>query len=338
MNILVDRHQADLLWSLQRLFEDRFGRSLYVPVGHEWWDEEIWQFGHGYGDDRLAQQFLMPWDGVWKETQPGLYVTNDPCHPERPVYGVTYDRARTMDWEFVMPTVPDNQDGYHRFAGNVGARYLCQVGNTGQFVDWSLDPVVLASSEVAFPEGATAIRYHQEMDLSAYPHSPEGFDPMLIVSFLNLFDRIRPNFDAWEYAEHVLGIDGFRFERYGHEQPGGFLSPVHAVGAKMIDAAWGWHDKPVGDGFGHVIHAWAAVGRPVIGHAAHYRGKLAEPFWQDGVTCLDLGARPLEDTIRMIRDCTPARHFEMCWNIRCEFERVVDYDVEADAIRDLIGA
>jgi hypothetical protein len=34
-----------LVHSLQRVFEDRLGMTLYTPRGHEWWDEGIWRFG-----------------------------------------------------------------------------------------------------------------------------------------------------------------------------------------------------------------------------------------------------------------------------------------------------
>lgn len=47
MRALVDRHQADLYYSLQLLFEDRLGVQLFTPIGHEWWDEGYWNFGRG---------------------------------------------------------------------------------------------------------------------------------------------------------------------------------------------------------------------------------------------------------------------------------------------------
>ena len=58
MRVLTDQHHADLLYSLQLLFEDRLGFDLFVAKGHEWWDEGYWRFGEVWGDDRLAQQFL----------------------------------------------------------------------------------------------------------------------------------------------------------------------------------------------------------------------------------------------------------------------------------------
>ena len=52
----------------------------------------------------------------------------------------------------------------------------------------------------------------------------------------------------------------------GSKSPNGNLTPVGNVAEEMARATWAYHDKPTGDGFGHVIHNWAAVGRPLIGH------------------------------------------------------------------------
>ncbi|HXI97147.1 MAG TPA: hypothetical protein VNG04_13530, partial [Candidatus Acidoferrum sp.] len=57
MNVLADKHHAGLFHSLQ-LLAGRLGWTLYTPVGLDWWTEGYWRFGRGYGDDRLAQQFL----------------------------------------------------------------------------------------------------------------------------------------------------------------------------------------------------------------------------------------------------------------------------------------
>ena len=86
MNVLVDRHQAGLFHSMQ-LMARRFGWTLWTPVGHEWWDEEVWSFGRGtYTDDRLAGQYLMA------AQEP------DPEFPDWPIAFVTLEDAKQMDW------------------------------------------------------------------------------------------------------------------------------------------------------------------------------------------------------------------------------------------------
>jgi hypothetical protein len=104
----------------------------------------------------------------------------------------------------------------------------------------------------------------------------------------------------------------------------------------MAGSAFGWHDKHQGDGFGHVIHDWAAIGRPIIGHAHHYRGLMAERFWQDGVTAIDLDRHSWNEVAEIIRTMTPEKHREMCEAIRAEFDKI-DWDLEAAAVAELLG-
>ena len=135
MNVLADKHHAGLYHSLQ-LLAKRLGWTLYTPTGHEWWDEWVWSFGRStYGDDRLARQFLG-------------WTDEDPEFPGVPINYVTLEEARKMDWAYVIASVPDNEAGFHKFAQEHGAQYVVQAGNTGQYIDWSRDPIVLSSSEM----------------------------------------------------------------------------------------------------------------------------------------------------------------------------------------------
>ena len=56
MRALIDYHHADLVESLHLLLTDRLGIDLYIPVGSEWYEAGVWQFGRWtWGDDRLAR-------------------------------------------------------------------------------------------------------------------------------------------------------------------------------------------------------------------------------------------------------------------------------------------
>lgn len=338
MKILVDRHHADLLNSIQCLFEDRLGVEVFVPVGHEWWDEGYWRFGQVYGDDRLAQQYLALNDS-YIATQGGQhYVTHDQEHPDRKIRAVTLEQFRAKEWAFVMPSVQENQLGFHRLAKEVGARYLYQVGNTGQQIEWALDPFVVNTSEA--PLRGQGITIHQEIasgPAGAYRFSEaEHANRHLIRNFVNLFDRL-PGYEAFLAAERTL--TDFTFKCHGHEGRDEYLPTAGEIGAAMAGSGFAWHDKPVGDGFGHVIHSWAAVGRPLIGHARYYRGKQAGPLWRDGVTCIDLDVHAMPEVYQSIRNIAndPERHKWMCDSIRAEFDTLVNYEAEADAVRSLLG-
>jgi hypothetical protein len=329
--VLLDRHQADLFYSLQLLFEDRLGYPVYTPVGHDWWDAGYWRFGHGYGDDRLARQFLTidanwtrPWDGS------ALWETHDGHHPERVIRGVELPTVLgTMgEWGFVVATVQDNQAGFKRLADEIGATYVLQAGNTRQDIDWSLDPLALVSSEM--PIRGRGVRYHQEIDRDVFTFTPLNGEAV-IRSFVNCFDSTPCHRVFQEVtdgmAAYVHGIDG----------ADGNIETVSEIADLMRHSGWGWHDKIQGDGFGHVLHNWAAIGRPLIGHSGHYRGLLGEGFWRDGETCIDLDRHTVPETIELIREITGTpRHAEMGRAIREVFERI-DYDAEAEQIRALLA-
>jgi hypothetical protein len=320
MNVLVDRHHSGLYHSFQ-LLARRMGWSLYTPVGMDWWHDGIWRFGQGYGDDRLARQFLSGEPGV-----DGLGPLFDSEFPDWPAIGLTLERAREMDWAYVIATVPDNEPGFARFAQETGARFVVQVGNTGQYVDWTRGPLVLSSSEM--PIYGRGVVYHQEMDRI-------GFSPPVAThsaaSFVNCMPSMGTCFDLLTQAQDYLPI-----RVYGIDGPDGIIKPNTELVNIMRTVGWGWHDKAQGDGFGHVIHSWAAVGRPLIGHASHYRGKMAERFWQDGVTCIDLDRHSVAEAVDIVRTISAADHAAMCRAIRAEFD-AIDYDAEAEQIRDLLG-
>jgi hypothetical protein len=350
VNVLVDRHHAGLYRSLQ-LLGARLGWTLYTPVGTEWASERYWMFGQNRPGltEELANQYLVPHEGVWTpmeavglEDVGHLWETYDPEFPFAPgnatrIHGVSLDRARGMKWDLMVATLDDNQWGFARFAREVGARFVMQVGNTGQFVDWRLDPLALVSSEV--PIVGRGVRYHQEMDpaATAFVDPAEAWsDPFEVSSFVNCFPRIGPCYEIWREVRWAV-LDA-QFNVYGIDGTEGVLKPIARLHEQMGRSMFGYHDKVHGDGFGHVIHGWAAVGRPLIGHASHYRGKMAEHLWQHGVTAIDLDVVSIPEAARMVREIAadPARHEAMCRAIRAEYDRI-DWDAETEDIRRLLA-
>lgn len=321
-NVLVDRHHAGLYHSLQ-LLGRRLGWMLWTPTGHAWWDEWYWSFGRStYSDDRLAQQYLN-------------LSGPDPEYPEWPIHYVTLDEARGMTWDYVVATLQDNQMGFSKFAREAGATLVFQVGNTGQQIDWTRSPLVLNSSEM--PLFGKGIQYHQEFDSDGLFGFREPTGSRQVRSFVHLLDQT-VCFPLWqEFRTHWPDAI-----RHGHapvepdESWQGNVKPLSAIADRMEHAGWGWHDKPHGDGFGHVIFGWAAIGRPLIGHASHYRGKMAEIFWTPE-TSIDLDRVSVQEAAEIVRTITPAEHREMCLAIRAIFDAEVDYDREEQAIRELLG-
>lgn len=344
MNVLADRHHAGLYHSLQRLFEDRLGAMLWTPVGHEWWDAGYWRFGEAsWGDDRLAQQFLDPgagwvdaqgrWIG-WTDLGGWGLITADPEFPERPITGIRLEFVPYRRWDVVVATAQDNQVGFARFAADHGARFVVLVGNTGQEIDWSLDPLVLNSSEM--PILGHGVEIGQEFDSDGLFRWQPIRWRRTITSFVNCM----PSIACWPLLEQAReALPEFHVAVHGIDGPDGNVKPISAMATLMAASGWGWHDKVHGDGFGHVIHYWAALGRPLIGHASHYQGKRAGVLWRDLETCIDLDQHPLDEAVGLIREISadPVRHDAMGRAIRAVFDETTDWAEDARKVRALLG-
>jgi hypothetical protein len=332
MKVLVDRHHAGLFHSMQLLF-DRLGGTVYTPMGHDWWDAGYWRFGEGtYPDDRLAQQFLNT-----AQFEDG--VTYDPEFPDRVIRGVLLDDAIGADswdagWDYVVATLQDNQHGFARFARETGAKFVLAVGNTGQLIDWGLDPIVLNSSEM--PLLGRGVNIGQEFDSDGIFARAPISNALRIGSFANVMPQM-PCWPLLDYARKTAQDLDFRV--HGIDGPDGNVKPIDAIANVMRGCGWGWHDKTHGDGFGHVIHYWAAMGRPLIGHASHYRGKRAEPLWEDGVTAIDLDKHHIDEALDMVRSISsePRVHNDMSVAIRRRFDELCDWDRDAKAVADVLG-
>lgn len=335
MNILADRHHAGLYNSLTLLFERRLGWHLYTPVGLDWWEQGFWNFGRkAYGDDRLARQFLNHAEYAIDAWHDAFYVGQDPEFPDDDIYGVTLEQARNMRWDVVLATVDDNQRGFEHYAQITGAKYAVHVGNTNQFVDWTLAPYALNASEM--PMRHDFVDIGEEFDsarMFAY-QPPDG--TKLISSFVNCMTSIAC-YPLLQEAQAIL--PEWSFHTHGIDGPDEVLKPISLVANEMARASFGWHDKEHGDGFGHVLHYWAAIGRPLIGHASHYAGKNGHVFWRDLETCIDLDRRSMGEAATLINEIVndPPRHEAMCRAIRAVFDANTDWAGDAERVRGLLG-
>lgn len=332
--VLVDRHHGGLYRSLQ-LLGDRLGWDLRTPVGLDWQAEGYWAFGMNVPGltEQLARQYLEPHAGVWALDDRG-WTTVDPEFPNAPIRGVTLAEAREVGWAFVIASLDDNQWGLARFARERGARFVVQVGNTGQHVAWELEPLALVSSEV--PIVGRGVRYHQEMDPAATGWTPPQRGDLRVASFVNCFPSIGPCYGLWTEARALLPEAAFG--EFGIDGADGVVKPIGTLATLMAASTFGWHDKAHGDGFGHVIHGWAAAGRPLVGHGSHYAGRLAERLWRHGETCIDLDRVSVAEAAELMRELRRdrPRHEAMCRAIREEYERI-DHAAEAEAIRELLA-
>jgi hypothetical protein len=245
MKILCDRHHADLLYSLQRLFEDRLGVEVYVPIGHEWWDEGYWQFGACFGDDRLAQQYLIVHDGIYANIGP-YYATFDTAHPERMIRCVTRE-------QFLALTIgPSSWRRCRRIRRGLRASRARSAPATsatsatpGSRWIWGSTPFLINTSEFPVPPGH-GVTIHQEIDSQpggAFAYR-EPTTATTVRNFVNAFNRL-PGYEAFLKVEQaVKDVDVWEFTVHGHEGRDGNINPVSAMGRRWHPQASGGTTSP----------------------------------------------------------------------------------------------
>ena len=355
MKILVDRHHHALLEAYHQTLEDRFGWEIYSPYGMEWFDQEYWNFERKVHGDAVAKQYLA---GIWDDSrvvEPWGILVKDTRHPDRWLRGVNLESAKQMDWDLVISSLPHNDEGYHRLATETGAVFGVQVGNDVQQSRWDLAKFILASSTLPgygpawigkrfHYKGVPAVMYHQEFDADTvfYPNWEPARKSKEVASWVNCFAETNPYAQFARLARSYP--DEFDWKCYGaygsadvDELSAGDFSYVGVIAEKMREARVGWHAKSWSDGFGHVIHNWFAIGRPVVGWQRYYADKIAAPLWMEGFTSFDMekGEAEVIATLRKLRD-DDDYHRRISENAAARFREIVDFGEEASVIRALL--
>ena len=352
MKVLLDYHHHDL-WESMELLCARLGWDLFRPMGMDWWDEGYWNLERAYRTahnmqpvDAVARQYLEPW-GSDEDCKPCGYGKRYETSHDRNIKLLTLEQARDLKPDIVIASVAHNHEGFHRFSQEVGATFGLQLGNVRfseidmQEDRWDLAKFGLLTTLLPGPVPVPSVVYHQEFSLEDFRYEPPvRHDGLRVASFVNCFAENVPGYAQFlETAKALPEFDWQVFGSYGSvaedEYACGNINKCADVAAAMRASDVGWHTKIWSDGFGHVIHNWFAVGRPVFGFQWYYQNQLAGPLWEDGVTSYDLTNRSVHETanlLRMLRD-NPDRHEEMCAAAAARFREIVNYDEEEQAIR-----
>lgn len=358
MRVLVDFHHHALAESLLRLFEDRLGCDVWFPYSMDWFHEDIWAFERAWHGDAVAKQYL---EGIWAGATPredGGIMRIDPRHPGRYHHGITLAAARTMHWDLVISTLPHNDEGFARFAALAGARFGLQIGNVMQDSRYDLASFALSSStlpghttpdswaKVIDHRGVPTVIYHQEFDADrVFRFDPDpAAGSREVASWVNCFPETAPYPGFLDFARRHA--DDFDFKVYGaygsaaaDELAAGDVSLVTDVADRMREARVGFHMKAWSDGFGHVIHNWAALGRPIVWVADYYRDKLAAPLFVEGVNAWDIGRHTEAELVEVMRRLRDDDDFWLnaATASRDRFDALVSFDEEARAIAGMLG-
>lgn len=345
MKVLADYHHHDLWESLELLLTDRFGWELYRPIGLEWFHAEYWNHERKWHGDAIARQYLEPWG----DDDPVL-GRHDRSHPNRWHKLLTLEQAREAEIDLVISTLAHNHEGMARFAAEIGATFAIQIGNVrfgaADMAEdrWDLAKFGLVSGVMPVAPSKPHIVYHQEFDLNEFrPTPPLRFGPLVISSFVQCYpqttfayERMTASAEAApEFHWKVYGAYGSApIDRYA----AGNIDRCADVAKAMRQSDIAWHAKKWSDGYGHVLHNWAAIGRPLFGYEEYYRDQLGGPLWVDGVTSFDIGRRTTDEVVQLLRMLAQDGdvHRKMCEAMAARFREIVNFDAEAEAIRALI--
>lgn len=350
--VFCDFHHSSLYESLLMLLEDRFGWEVYRPIGKSWFDKGYWLIAKPYNDNPATiEQFL----GIRDDFTPsdGTPPLNGVINKEDEVYhlydvaygrthkAVTFEQFQNMQFDILLSTYAPHYKTFHdllRFQPQ--AKHVCQAGNNWlDVVDWSVAKNMMASCAVQpgqIPAGVNWVSYHQSFSLDTFRYTlPDYNKKQTISSFVNALSQWPQVLEEISEYEKWLGLT---FLLHGASNRDGAVHRQEDISTIMRDSLWGWHIKPGGDGYGHIIHNWAAIGRPLIVHRSQYRGQLADALLEDGHTCVDLDIGDLKyNSERILFMSDPDIHSRLCNNMYKRFAEVVNFEKEASNLEDFFS-
>jgi hypothetical protein len=345
IRVLADHHHHALWESLRLLFEERFGWELYRPIGMEWFEEELWNYERFHWGDAVAHQYLDHWD---TDTDCGDHWERIERKTGKVSRMVTLEQFRSQRWDFIVATLDHNERAYAKLARESGARFGIEIGNQWGEHAWEEKPFVLSSIKPdPWPSNIEGVTLRQEFDLDLFRFVPP--DPFhSIASFMQVYPQ-GPNYG--EFTESATLAPEFEWGVYGaygeaplDQYARGDLERQEDIAAAMRATSLGWHIKHWSDGYGHVLHNFMALGRPVLAWTSYYDGRwdgqrrIAADLFVEGVTSFDITSWSASRIVELIRDIAKDedRYQRMCEATAAHFRRTVDFDAEADAAHKML--
>jgi len=341
MKIFSDLHHTDLYASFHYLFEKRLGHELYRPIGNEWFDQGYWKIAEPYGNhiptiDQYLKVNSIPSDGTpqlnkTEKEQEGVHYIwdgNRDFHQK----AITLDKFLEMDFDVIIASIPAHVKAYKKLIkdNNLKAKLIYHIGNIGwhEEIPWmEVDNLMASVKEFPIKQaGKNVIFYRQEFDLKIFSPA-KGKPKQKITSFVN----VMPLKSIWEDFKRWL--PGMNWVSHGIGAGDGIVSDINELAGIMRESKFGYHFKPHGDGYGHVIHNWFAVGRPVLVGMVDYKDKLAGELMEDLVTCIDISDRTPEQLVAVLKMID---YDEMCDNVRQRFNEVVDFERDAELVKEFL--
>lgn len=254
MNVLIDYHHPQLFESLRILFEDRLGHKVFRPKGRDWYEKGYFNY---YQNQEISFSFLDNLEGI------------------------SLQDASSIKFDLVISTIPLTEDCFLRFIKDrqPKAKHVVVVGNVSYEPEF--DNIM---SSTSFFGKHKNVFFHQEFDLNLFNKTPI-LATKIVSSFLS-FPSSYLDYQMWSQLSGI--ISDFELREYGFLAKHGYLSGEVENANKLKETAWVWHVKHTGEGYGHVVHKAASIGRPLIIRGSHFRGMLIEKYLIHRKTCIDL--------------------------------------------------
>lgn len=358
-NVFVDFHHAGLLNSLILLFEKRLGGKVYRPIGMDWAEKGYWKI---YDHPATQLQYLginaatpdgtpplnevdgMAWKkGDYPFKDPYVYFCKD-IEGHKFNNAITFDGFMNTDINIVIASIPSHVEPFKKLCEIHPSKpkLIFQIGNAwtreAAYADNIMSSAIIDGVDL---RETNFILYHQEFDTGVfYPctkcmireyhkdwsmHSGKN-----IYSFINCFN-VQPHLESdWQLFQGMERLlPDWNFKSFGGQCRDGSMDGTENLANKMREARFIWHTKNGGDGYGHVLHNAAAVGKPLIVKKSYYTGKLGDALLIDGITCINIDNLTPDEIIQKINYFSdPERYIEMSRNTYKNFQRVCNFNQE----------
>lgn len=334
-NIFIDMHHSSLFSSFLYTLETRLGYTIYRGVGEAWFKNGYWKINR---QADTIQQYLgtygyQPLDGtpslnnvMWM--QDDVYYSRDP-NTGQIHKAITYEKFMSMEWYTVICSIPQHIEPYKELAKIKKCYHIFQVGNEFNF-DYESVPNLMASI-MPRPIKAHHVFYCQEFDTTAFNPKPPNHSKK-IYNFMNVLKNYPEALDLFLALEAEL--PDYDFKMFGSQNRDGCITGVQEIAAKIAEAQWIFHVKPGGDGYGHLVHNFYAIGRPLLTKKTHYEGKLAGRMMKESNAILVDSRNPknIADLIRSHEDASDS----MAENAHKTFNEYVDFSADAQRIKQFM--
>jgi hypothetical protein len=338
MNILVDsQHHPALDESIEILFHDRLGHDVFRPIGIDWASEGVWDWKYPDG----SMPWIVPFSSSFCNPSLGDGIYKKKIEQYSRYYNyITFSGAKKIKIDLIISTLRTHDVRWLKYIqeNHPTTKLVAQIGDVAP-IDERVEYIICSIPGYIPFKKQELIYYNQEFDIKNifFNELYKNYNnPKIIRSFVHYFASDERFVDSenifLKYEKALLNYKFFNYSKTGRD---GFVTDMALVGRLMRESLFGWQVKPI-EGYGHNLHNWLAVGRPVIINTSAYKhhSNLLVP----GYSCIDVDAQSFDKTIRLIEECSiPSVHKKMCEETHKIFTENVNFDKDAENIKDFIG-